>query len=84
MKKVVGIERFHWRRFSEGGVEYGPYYLYCGAVIVGSASECVGGERWITWVLPRGPNREKRTCYARTKVRAMYFVESWAKYHGER
>lgn len=91
MKKVQGIEAFHWHRFKVfSGEEYAPYYFMLGAVTIGAVMQCTGKfhRRWSTWVLPKTVDseipREKLRCYARSKARAMYFVESWAKYHGKR
>jgi hypothetical protein len=86
MKRVEGIEGLEWGRYSTNeGVGYGPYYLRDRATIIGSVQQCVGDKShlWMTWVLPR-PNKEKVSCYAWSKERAMYFVESWAKYHYKR
>lgn len=86
MRKIEVPEGLHWYRYTAfGGEEYGPYYLRDGARTIGSVNQCVGDKSnmWMTWVLPR-VGGEKRSCYATSRERAMYFVQCWAKYNYKR
>jgi hypothetical protein len=92
MKRIEGLNGLVWYRYTSlHGEEYGPYYLRDRITIIGSVIQCVGDKShlWHTWVCPRAwltphQREDKLSCYAGSKERAMYFVESWARHHYRR
>jgi hypothetical protein len=85
MKKVEG-SGVQWSRYStHEGIYYGPWYARdVTGHIVGSVLQCVGDKShiWITHVNPQpGMGGFKRSCYAPSEARGMYYVECWVKHH---